>query len=262
MTLSGTNAGDFTISADTCAGATVASNNTCTVSVTVTPSVAGGLSAALNFADNASGSPQTVELSGSGPDFAFSIPSGSSNTATVGPGQTATYTLSIGSAGGLAGAMNFTCTGAPHDGACTVAPNPATIGNTPTSVTVTVTTEGASQVMPRRRPRPPAPPNWLWLRGIILLGLILTAWAGLQEVRKRLGALPWQSAIVPLAAGILLIFALAGCGGGSGGGGSGPPVITDPGTPVGNYPLTVTGTTGSGASAVSHSVTLTLSVKT
>jgi hypothetical protein len=34
----------------------------------------------------------------------------------------------------------------------------------------------------------------------------------------------------------------------------------DPGTPAATYPLTVTGSTGSGSSALSHSVTLTLTV--
>ena len=47
VTISGTNAGDFAISADTCTGATVIPTNTCTVSVTFTPTATGSRSASL-----------------------------------------------------------------------------------------------------------------------------------------------------------------------------------------------------------------------
>ena len=66
VTISGTNAGDFAISADTCASATITPTNDCTVSVTFTPSATGTRTAALNFNDNVTGSPQVVILSGNG----------------------------------------------------------------------------------------------------------------------------------------------------------------------------------------------------
>jgi len=66
VTMGGTNPSDFAKSADTCTGATVTPNNACTVSVTFTPSATGSRSASLSFADNASGSPQSVSLTGSG----------------------------------------------------------------------------------------------------------------------------------------------------------------------------------------------------
>jgi hypothetical protein len=65
-TISGTNAGDFAISADTCANATVTPTNNCTLSVTFTPSATGTRTASLNFNDNVSGSPQVVNLTGNG----------------------------------------------------------------------------------------------------------------------------------------------------------------------------------------------------
>jgi hypothetical protein len=66
VTVGGTNASDFAKSTDTCTGATVTPTDACTVSVTFTPSAAGSRSASLNFTVNASNSPQTVNLSGTG----------------------------------------------------------------------------------------------------------------------------------------------------------------------------------------------------
>jgi hypothetical protein len=62
----GTDPGDFTITADTCTTAALASGGTCTVSVTFTPAAAGSLSASLEFTDNATGSPQPFPLLGNG----------------------------------------------------------------------------------------------------------------------------------------------------------------------------------------------------
>lgn len=74
VTVAGTNASDFAVSADACTGSTVAPGSACTVSVIFTPSGAGSRSATLNFSDNAPDSPQSVSLSGTGtgPEASFS----------------------------------------------------------------------------------------------------------------------------------------------------------------------------------------------
>ena len=64
-TITGTNASSFLKSATTC-GATLAAAATCTVSVEFKPAATGALSGVLSVADNASGSPQTATLSGTG----------------------------------------------------------------------------------------------------------------------------------------------------------------------------------------------------
>jgi len=64
ISFTGTNAGDF--GDNTTCGSSLAAGSTCTIAVTFTPSVAGSETAALNISDNASGSPQTVSLSGTG----------------------------------------------------------------------------------------------------------------------------------------------------------------------------------------------------
>ena len=65
LAVTGTNASNFAEVGNTC-GSSVAAGGTCTVAVTFTPSAAGATSAALTIADNASGSPQSVSLSGTG----------------------------------------------------------------------------------------------------------------------------------------------------------------------------------------------------
>jgi hypothetical protein len=74
VTIGGTNPGDFTKGSDTCSGATVVPNSACTVNVTFTPSATGSRSASLNFVDNASNGPQSVNLSGTGTGINNAVP--------------------------------------------------------------------------------------------------------------------------------------------------------------------------------------------
>ena len=64
LVFTGANAGDFT-EVDTCSPA-VPAGGTCTIAILFTPAASGTRTAALSIADNASGSPQSVSLSGSG----------------------------------------------------------------------------------------------------------------------------------------------------------------------------------------------------
>lgn len=229
----------------------------CTISVFFDPSTAGSQTGTLIITDNAPGSPQTVALIGTGQDFSFAPPSGSSTSTTIAPGAPASYTLSVGGEGGLTGTVSFSCTGAPSEATCTV-PNPVTVGSTATNVIVTVVTTAPSLSAPRSRPLPPAPPRSPGLRDFLILAFVLAAMAWGFRRRYQSGVSRWRAAMIPLALGFVLALALAGCGGGGGGGGGGAPA--NPGTPAGTYTLTVTGTTGSGTSALSHNVTLTLTV--
>ena len=64
MSLSGTNAADFSGSS-TCPSS-VSAQGSCTISVTFTPTATGARSASVSIADNAGSSPQTISLSGTG----------------------------------------------------------------------------------------------------------------------------------------------------------------------------------------------------
>jgi len=64
ISITGANANDF-VQTSNC-GSSLAAGARCTIAVMFTPNATGTLSATLSIADNASGSPQTVSLSGSG----------------------------------------------------------------------------------------------------------------------------------------------------------------------------------------------------
>ena len=66
VTLSGPDATDFVLNADTCGGITLTPGGTCSVSAAFTPSAFGSADATINFEDNAPNSPQTVSLHGRG----------------------------------------------------------------------------------------------------------------------------------------------------------------------------------------------------
>jgi hypothetical protein len=112
---------------------------------------------------------------------------------------------------------------------------------------VTVSTTAGSTLAPRILP-PPRLPGSLTVLALALL-LASAAWALRAGGQRR-------RVFVPLAATLLFALALAGCGGGGSSSSGPPPQGTQPGT----YNLTVTGTVGSGSTAVSHSMTLTLTV--
>jgi hypothetical protein len=64
ITLTGTNTADF--AETTTCGTTLAAGSTCTISATFAPAAAGSYTASISVADDATGSPQTATLSGTG----------------------------------------------------------------------------------------------------------------------------------------------------------------------------------------------------
>jgi hypothetical protein len=80
VSITGADKADYAITADACAGHSVAGSSSCSVTVTFTPQASGARPAALEFTDNASGSPQSVALTGTGADTATVSGKVSSNT--------------------------------------------------------------------------------------------------------------------------------------------------------------------------------------
>jgi hypothetical protein len=259
VSITGTNAADFSISSNGC-GNSVAAFTTCPITVAFFPTGAGARSASLVVKDNATGGVQTVALAGSGNDFTLTTTSAST---TVTAGNKALYSISVGGAG-FTGQVNFKCSGAPTDASCSVIPVFVTLdGSGPVTTTVTVITQARSAgVMPvtNRNDRwTPSIHGGPRLVAIYAIGFALSVGLSLIIGLRQRSRLAWT----PIAAGIFLIAGLSiGCGGGGSGGTTPPPSGgTAMGTPAGTYTIIVTATTGSGTSAVSHATNLTLVVQ-
>jgi uncharacterized repeat protein (TIGR03803 family) len=111
ITFTGADPGSFTQTATTC-GTTLAAGASCTISVAFRPTHAGALTAYLSIADNATGSPQTSSLAGTG----VAAP-----TATLSPTSLAFGSETVGS---------------------TTAAQVVTLKNTSASLTLTINTNG------------------------------------------------------------------------------------------------------------------------
>jgi hypothetical protein len=154
ISLAGTNAGDFAQS-NTCptGSSTLAAGSNCTISVTFTPTNSGSRSASVSIADNASDSPQSVVLSGTGvtatPAVTLtpsSLSFGNQNVSTTSPAQTVTLTNS-GTAALAIGSISMTGTNAgdfAQTSPCPISPNTLAAGASCTiSVTFTPTNSGS-----------------------------------------------------------------------------------------------------------------------
>jgi hypothetical protein len=129
ISIVGTNASAFSQTSN--CGSTLAGNSTCTIWVTFTPPSTGSFSATLSAADNATGSPQTISLSGTAPRRSQSI-TFTGLPATAAYGSAGPYTLNATASSGLP--VTYSVTG------------PATIiGNTLTITGVGTVTVAANQ---------------------------------------------------------------------------------------------------------------------
>jgi hypothetical protein len=228
--------GDFAIAANSC-GSSLAAGTNCTLTLTFTPTAAGGRAGALIFTDSAASSPQSVALSGVGIDFALAADGASSTT--ISSGQTATYLLQLTSAAGVPGNAAFTCTGVPAASVCTVTPATTALyaaGGTVVTVTIATGVTGARMEAPMMPWSSPV----VWLAVMAPLGFL--GW------RRRRGWL------------LLAAIGLVGCSTvgrtippGGGDGGTAPPVVT----PSGSYTIVVAGS----SAGLVRTVNLTLVVE-
>lgn len=234
----------FVLGANTC-GTTLAINAACTLTVVFAPTAAGPVSGTLTFTDNAPSGTQTTTLSGTGIDFALTA-TGVTTATVAGSGASATYPLQVSSLAGLSGNIVLSCTGAPANSTCIVAPPIAYLG---TTTPLTVTLETAVSTTPTTSAALAHPFSKQRRAATILLALLLPL-ALFKRRRSYTG----------LTLGLILLCTLGllnGCGAsrviptGGTGGGTGTP------TPAGTYTLTVSAT----AAGLTHSVNLTAVVQ-
>lgn len=138
---SGTNAGDFSVQTNGCAAA-ISPEVSCVIDLVLTPSVYGVETATLQINDNVSGSPQTVTLSGSGPDFTIAD---SPNTLTVSPGGAATTTTSLTPEARFAQGVTLNCALLPPGTRCSFGTNPVQLyGGSAQTSTLTIQTSSTT----------------------------------------------------------------------------------------------------------------------
>jgi hypothetical protein len=147
FTVTGTNAGDFgvplpTSSAGCSATGTLGAGASCTINVVFTPGANGGRTATLNIADNATGSPQMVALSGTGvtSSVIITVPPGGSTSATTVSGGTAYYGLLIQGAPGVTGTVQLGCVPNSALITCKVIPGSVTLTGGTTEVAFAIQT--------------------------------------------------------------------------------------------------------------------------
>jgi hypothetical protein len=211
--------GDFVIAAgsNTC-GASLAAGAACGMQILFVPTATGARAGSLTIIDSAGSSPQTLQLSGTGVDFALGA--NGSTTQTIAAGKQAVYGLLLTSSSAVPGAAALTCSGAPAYSTCLVTPSSAALGRGTSTVTVTVATDVAALHWPGEQ-------KMFWLALLLPVGLL----------RSRRGRRLGTTSMV------LGVIALSGCMASrvipltttSGGGSTAQ-------TPSGTYNLTVTGT--------------------
>jgi len=229
----------------------VAVGGSCSIGVFFDPTASGTRSGALTITDNASGSPQSVALIGTGEDF--SMGDDSQATATVTPGQSATYMISVAPGGGFKQTVTLNCSGAPVQSTCSVSPSSITLGGVSASTaTVSVTTTGNSAALSLPAGGTSAHhPAGLWVVFTGTLGLALL----MGRMRRRQQSGPQLLYGLTFLGLLSLGVTMSACGGGvSGSGGGG-------GTPAGTYALTVTGSYTAGSTTLTHNTKLTLVVQ-
>ncbi len=219
-------------------GASLAPNNSCTITVTFTATSVGTSNGILSVTDNAAGSPQTVSLSASVGDFSLQPAAGASTTITVNAGTPAVFSLQA-VANNLDIGTGLTCTGKIPLGNCSVQPASVNVNPpspTPFQVTVTSKAPSSAELLP---PFPSPGEPWSVSFFILLLGIVALSLVFNCETRPTIVSMRRGVVVLLLLATALVV---ASCGGGTNNTGSVP--VENPGTPADTYNFTVTGSSG------------------
>jgi hypothetical protein len=215
--------GDFVIAQNPCANPLPGFVG-CALQIEFKPTHPGSQQGALTISYPGISDQTVVTFTGStAPSFVAQPSAGSSFSATVSPGSTATYNLTYNAAAAFSGTVQLSCSGIPAHAACNLQPASLDL-TTARSGSVTVKISTTSQTASMRNHHPT-----LLFAAIFCMPFLLGTF-----VHKR-------KAILGSVA--LLMILAVGCGGGSGGGTNPPPPPSNT-TPVGTYTILVTATGG------------------
>jgi hypothetical protein len=209
-------------------GASLAAGASCAISVTFAPVTTGSATGNILVTDNATGSPQTVSLTGTGtttPDF---VVASSTPAQSISLGESAQFSVIVSAQNGATiPAVTLTATGLPPGATATFSQSTVTPGSTSATSTLTIKTSTTAAAL--------AGSAWpLAAPTLALAGFFFVP----AKRRRRWAAL-----------GVLMIAALtvlSGCGGGF--------TMSSPGK---SYTVTITATLG----AVQQSGTVQLTVQ-
>ena len=171
-------------------------------------------------------------------DLTINVASGGSSTATVSPGGTATYNLTLSPSNGATfpAAVTLSASGGPAGSTITITPQTVAAGDATTNVTIAVQVPAATAAVQSRQ-------VWAFAFAFPLMGLLALRFG----TERRTVSLKRGFFFALLVIVLGLTGAVIACGG------SGRPAAAQPT----RYSLTVTATSGS----VSHTTTLTLTVR-
>jgi len=189
----------------------------------------GTIDASVLMTNWSSGNPTAADFTMFGDTVSISAPGGQGSS-----------TITVDGRNGFSGSVSFTCS-APATAliTCSVSGSPVALSAaTPSgSVTLAVMTKATAALEPR------SAPLWLTGSGALFAGVLML---GIPARRRR-----WAVALT------LVVFALLAAAVGCGGSG-GSSTTTTPGTPVGTYNITVTGTVS--GSATTHTTSVAVQV--
>jgi hypothetical protein len=123
-------------------GNSIAPGFSCGIGVFFQPAAIGSQTGTLTITDSAPDSPQTIQLNGTGATVSISLSNGSSTSATISQGGTATYNLALMAEDGFAGVLTVSCTGAPSGFQCL--PSASSVSFTSAAPTANVTFTASS----------------------------------------------------------------------------------------------------------------------
>lgn len=211
-------------------GAAMIQGQTCQISVTFNPPVAGPQTGAITVANTGAVNPVTIALTGDAADFTMFVPL-QDPTVMINAGEQAKYPLVLGAGfqGAIFSQFTFSCNGLPANSMCSFTGGPfLPEGDLPVQATVSTTARSAALHQNL--------PGWEWcMAGVAALVLVR---------RRRFGS----TAIMII--GGLLLAGLVSCGGSGASGGTGS-------TPAGTYSITISAT----RNGVTHTVPVTLVVR-
>ena len=236
---------------------TTAANDTLTVTTTSSTTAGNYTVTVTGTGSNSSGTALTVTTQivvGVGtPTFAIS----NSGAVTIAsPGSSGTATITITPSDGLTGTVSLTCalatspSGANDPATCTIPGSVSIANSSAQTATLSIATTAATAAS-LAYPRIGSDKGWLGAGSGALLALLL--FFGIPARRRS-----WRSMLAILVV-FLALGVLSSCGGGSSGGGSSGGGGNS-GTTTGSYSFTVTGTYGSGATAITQTTTVGVTV--